>query len=571
LGAFFTTRVQFSEIGSSSAKINTGLRPMASPSPERSVTPFPERIGRYELLLPIGSGGMATVFLARASGVGGFERDVALKIIHAHLRADEESKLHLLDEARLAARIRHPNVVPVIEVGDDPFGVYLVMDYVEGDSLAGVMRITKGANERLPLRLVARILYDTLGGLHAAHELCNEAGKPLGLVHRDYTPQNILVGIDGISRLSDFSVAKAGDRAVRTRTGLVKGKIAYMSPEQARGHAVDRRCDVWAAGIVAWELIAWRRLHKKVDAVSTLLSVVTEVPPRLRSVDPEIPAALDDIVARALTMDVDARIPSALELRRQLDQAFRAAGGIAEPQEVGEFVQRIVGSRLQERRERIAEVRKLRVRMEEIARPSSPPSSPYGEISPDELAKGSDDEDSGERTKQEGVQRPRLPAPAAVAATSLEVPRVTESVHLGARIVPPLRWKPVAVGAGAVIALITALAVWRSAATPDAGGVAPESAAAPPPVATAVPAPKASAANVDEAPAPELGEAPALTKPASETAPPRGAESGRGSVASRGRGSPRRAPAEPEEPAKRAEPKSKAPTKLARDPYGENQ
>src|SRR5688500_10982917 len=172
---------------------------MASPSPERSVTPSPERIGRYELLLPIGSGGMATVFLARASGVGGFERDVALKIIPAHLRADEDSKLHLLDEARLAARIRHPNVVPVIEVGDDPFGVYLVMDYVEGDSLAGVMRITKGQNERLPLSHVARILSDTLAGLHAAHELCGESGKPLGLVHRDYTPQNILVGIDGVS------------------------------------------------------------------------------------------------------------------------------------------------------------------------------------------------------------------------------------------------------------------------------------------------------------------------------------------------------------------------------------
>src|SRR4029079_5897106 len=150
---------------------------MAAASPVRPMTPFPERIGRYELLLPIGSGGMATVFLARAQGVGGFERDVALNIIHAHLRADEESKLHLLDEARLAARIRHPNVVPVIEVGDDPFGVYLVMDYVEGDSLAGIMRVAKGAKERLPFRHIARILVDTLGGLHAAHELTNEAGQ----------------------------------------------------------------------------------------------------------------------------------------------------------------------------------------------------------------------------------------------------------------------------------------------------------------------------------------------------------------------------------------------------------
>ena len=532
---------------------------MASPSPERSVTPFPERIGRYELLLPIGSGGMATVFLARAGGVGGFERDVALKIIHAHLRADEESKLHLLDEARLAARIRHPNVVPVIEVGDDPFGVYLVMDYVEGDSLAGVMRITKGQSERLPLRHVARILTDTLSGLHAAHELRDESGKHLGLVHRDYTPQNILVGIDGISRLSDFSVAKAGDRAVRTRTGLVKGKIAYMSPEQARGHTVDRRCDVWAAGIVAWELIAWRRLHKKVDAVSTLLSVVTEAPPRLRSIDPEIPEALDDVVARALTMDVEERIPSALELKRQFDDAFRACGGIADAQEVGEFVQRIVGSRLQERRNRIGEVRKLRVRMEEIARPSSP----YGDISPDEMVK-TDEDDSGERTKQEGVQRQRLQAQSA--ATSLEVPRVTESVSLGARIVPPLRWKPVAVGAGATIALITALAVWRSAAAPSAAESAdPPPAAEPRAVAASLQAPTSSGT-----PAPPVDE-PTTEKPVAQSAPAPTAESARTPSSSRPRAGSRKVQATPppEEAArpKLAEPKSKAPTKLARDPY----
>jgi eukaryotic-like serine/threonine-protein kinase len=537
-----------------------GVRSMASPSPERSVTPYPERIGRYELLLPIGSGGMATVFLARAGGVGGFERDVALKIIHAHLRADEDSKLHLLDEARLAARIRHPNVVPVTEVGDDPFGVYLVMDYVEGDSLAGIMRFTKGANERLPLRHVARILSDTLAGLHAAHELCGESGKPLGLVHRDYTPQNILVGIDGVSRLSDFSVAKAGDRAVRTRTGLVKGKIAYMSPEQARGHHIDRRCDVWAAGVVAWELIAWRRLHKKVDAVSTLLSVVTEAPPRLRSVDPEIPAVLDDVVAHALTMDVADRIPSALELRRQLDAAFREVGGIAEPHEVGEFVQRIVGSRLEERRKRITEVRQLRVRMEEIARPSSP----FPEISPDELVKPDDEEDSGEHTRQEGIPRVRgktdpPPAPTPVEA---EPPRVTETVSLGARIVPPLRWKPYAAGAGAVLALLFGIGVWRAVDAPAAEPVPDREAADERTVAAASPSP--AAPPVASAADPPSADPPKVDPPALQP------EIVRSRSTARARAGARRPPAAPEESQKRAEPTSKAPTKLARDPYSDN-
>jgi hypothetical protein len=264
-------------------------------------------------------------------------------------------------------------------------------------------------------------------------------------------------------------------------------------------------------------------------------------------------------------MDVEARIPSAIELKRQFDEAFRSCGGIAEPHEVGEFVQRIVGPRLQERRHRIGEVRKLRSRMEEIARPSSP----YGDISPDEMVKTGDEDDSGQRTKQEGIQRLRQQAQSA--ATSLEVPRVTESVSLGARIVPPLRWKPVAVGAGATVALITALAVWRSASAPDAV----ESTETPPTaepraVAASLPAPTASAA----APAPQPSEETA-EKPAPESGPAPATEPGRTPPGSRTRAGSRRAqtppPAEEAAPGKRAEPRSKAPTKLARDPYEDGQ
>src|SRR5690606_7461695 len=271
------------------------------PHPDRQPTaPFPEKVGKYELLLPIGSGGMATVFLARSTGVGGFARDVALKLVHSHLRADEESKLHLLEEAKLSARIRHPNVVSVQEVDEDPFGLFLVMDYVEGDTLAGLERAAKKAGNPLNDRLIARLLNDALLGLHAAHELCDERGAPLGIVHRDFTPQNILVSVEGITRLTDFGVAKAADRAVRTKTGLIKGKIAYMAPEQARGHKLDRRCDVWAAGVVAWELIARRRLYTSEDDVSTLLKIVTERPTRLREVAPHVAPELDEAVAWAL-------------------------------------------------------------------------------------------------------------------------------------------------------------------------------------------------------------------------------------------------------------------------------
>jgi hypothetical protein len=318
---------------------------------------FPERVGKYELLLPLGTGGTATVYLARTRGVAGFEREVALKLVHAHLRADEESRLHLLEEARLAARIRHPNVVPVTEVDSDACGVFLVMDYVEGEALSGLVRLLRDQNHRLPPRLIARIMNDSLAGLHAAHELRDAQGNFVGLVHRDFSPQNILVGVEGVARLADFGVAKAASRTVRTKTGLVKGKVAYMSPEQARGHKVDRRCDVWAAGVVVWELITGRKLYDHEDDVATLLSVVTEEPPRLASVMQGVPPALDEAVAYALTSDVNNRCPSAEAFRCLLESAWDECGGMASTTELGAFVRQTVGQKLAERRAHTARSR----------------------------------------------------------------------------------------------------------------------------------------------------------------------------------------------------------------------
>ena len=290
------------------------------------------------------------MYLARTRGVAGFEREVALKLVHAHLRADEESRLHLLEEARLAARIRHPNVVPVTEVDADACGVFLVMEYVEGEALSGLVRMLRDHNHRLPTRLIARIMNDALAGLHAAHELRDKQSQLVGLVHRDFSPQNILVGIEGVARLADFGVAKAASRTVRTKTGLVKGKVAYMSPEQARGHRVDRRCDVWAAGVVVWELVTGRKLYDHEDDVATLLSVVTEEPPRLAQVLQGVPTSLDEAVAYALTSDVNRRCPSAETLRCMLESAWDECGGMATPTELGAFVRQTVGHRLAERR-----------------------------------------------------------------------------------------------------------------------------------------------------------------------------------------------------------------------------
>jgi serine/threonine-protein kinase len=342
---------------------------------------FPERIGRYELLLPIGTGGMATVYLASTTGAGGFRREVALKLVHAHLRGDEESKLHLLEEARLAARIRHPNVVPVLEVEEEPLGIFLVMEYAEGETLAGLSRLARTADKKLEMPVLARILDDALSGLHAAHELCDENGLSLGLVHRDFSPQNILVDIEGVARLTDFGIAKASNRAVRTKTGLVKGKVSYMAPEQARGHELDRRCDVWAAGVVAWELISGMRLYRAKDEVATLLEIVTGHPPSLLSVVPTLPKGVSDAVASALTPSVLARCPTAEELRRRLETAWQEVGGKADRQTVARAVRELVGERLSERRRSIQEVQKLRARMGELVRPGMAEfeSSPTGD------------------------------------------------------------------------------------------------------------------------------------------------------------------------------------------------
>jgi serine/threonine-protein kinase len=307
-------------------------------------------IGRYELLLPIARGGMGTVHLARMRGMGGFERDVALKLAHEHLDPEFATQ-DLFGEAKIAARLRHPNVVPVLDVGEDDGLPYIVMDYVEGDSLAGLARSApKITGEPMPIKIGLHAIADSLSGLHAAHELVNEDGTPLSLVHRDFSPQNVLVGLDGLARLTDFGVAKLLARQDTTRSGVVKGKVRYMSPEQARGEPLDRRCDVWAAGIVLWELLARKKLFTGENDANVLLKIVTEKPKPLREVDPEIHPALEAVVAAALDHDLKKRTPNARTLRQDLVKATREAGLEIEQEDVAAFVMRIAGDAVTERR-----------------------------------------------------------------------------------------------------------------------------------------------------------------------------------------------------------------------------
>jgi serine/threonine-protein kinase len=300
--------------------------------------------------MPIGTGGMARVYLARAHGVGGFEREVALKLMHAHLRDQEGWALDLLEEAKLAARIRHPNVVGVLDVGQDPQGVYLVMDYVHGDVLSALMKKARKGPGRLPPPIALRILLDALAGLHAAHELRDATGEPVHLVHRDFSPQNVLVGTDGVARLTDFGIAKAASRVGHTRTGLIKGKFGYMSPEQARGLPLDRRSDVWAAGVIAWELFAGQRLFDAPDDAAKLIRVVSDPVPRLRSVRPDAPPEIEEVIARALQRDVSQRTPTAVAFAQALTLAWRSHGPIADVTEVAKYVRGAVENELDERR-----------------------------------------------------------------------------------------------------------------------------------------------------------------------------------------------------------------------------
>jgi serine/threonine-protein kinase len=297
---------------------------------------------------------MAKVFLARASGLGGFERHFAVKVMHEDLRDEPSANEELIKEAKLAARLRHPNVVAVLDVGQESGDVFLVMEYVEGDVLSGLGRAAKALGERLPAAIAMRILADSLAGLHAAHELCGDDGTSLQLVHRDFSPQNILVGVDGVARLTDFGIAKVAGSVTLTRKGLVKGKVAYMSPEQVRGMSLDRRSDIWAAGVVAWELVAGRRLYPPGDDIVTAFRIVSQPPPRLRTVEPETAPALDECIARALSPDLDQRFATAEEFRRALIAALDAP--MADPADVARHVQRLVQPALDARAKEIEAV-----------------------------------------------------------------------------------------------------------------------------------------------------------------------------------------------------------------------
>ncbi len=311
------------------------------------------RLDRFELIAEIASGGMATVYLARLSGAGGFQRFVAIKRLHPHLSGDAEFVQMFLDEARLAARLHHPNVVPILEIGESPQGYYLVMEYVEGDTLARILARSAQAGRMLPPGVSMRVCLDAILGLHVAHELKDDDGNPLSIVHRDVSPQNILIGMDGSGRITDFGVARATTRLSTTRTGQLKGKLAYMAPEQARGAQVDRRADVFAMGIVLWECLAQKRLFKGEGEAETLNRVLYEPVPQLGQVNPDIAPGLVQVVMKTLDRDPDKRFATCNDLGDALEKAAMAAGALGSHKDVAAHLETVLGTDISAHRDAV--------------------------------------------------------------------------------------------------------------------------------------------------------------------------------------------------------------------------
>ncbi len=285
-----------------------------------------ERFGNYELVRRIAQGGMAEVFLAKFTGVEGFERWVVIKRMLPELSVRKDFVEMFLDEARLAARFNHPNIVQVYELGERTGTYFMAMEYVDGPHLGALFAHSLRSKKPMPINLCCYILARASEGLHHAHELKDPNGVPLQIVHRDVSPQNILVSRDADVKVMDFGVAKANSQTTVTRTGVVKGKVGYMSPEQCLANAVDRRTDVFALGIVLYELVTRKRLFRDKSDLVVMQKITQEDVPPPSSINPRVPMELDEIILKALQRDRDARTTDALTLSDELDSFLAASG-----------------------------------------------------------------------------------------------------------------------------------------------------------------------------------------------------------------------------------------------------
>jgi len=483
---------------SAGARRGPGARLGPDPASLRAVSPFvtvesvadvavrdsgPRILGRYAIYDAIASGGMATVHYGRLLGPVGFSRTVAIKRLHPQFAQDPEFVTMFLDEARLAARIRHPNVVGTLDVVASANEIFLVMDYVHGESLARILREVTSREQAVPLPIALRIASDSLQGLHAAHEARDERGAPLNIVHRDISPQNILLGVDGVSRLVDFGVAKAAGRGQTTREGQIKGKLSYMSPEQLKGGStVNRQTDIHAFATVLWEMLTGRRLFAGDNEADTIARVVRHHIPPASQFTPGLPPEVDAVLMRGLAEDVRDRYATA----RDMCVALEACGPIAPTMLVADWVQAQAHELLERRAQTVSSIEGD----QETSAPESLRSEANNRKSAAEFVAGLPSSDgSGRRSA------PAIPTGSSVSVMLEDVVRPSRSRSWAGKM---------GVGIGVAGVAIAIFAWMGRSSTPaadrtQATSVGSQAAVAPPPVAPSVapeipPPPSASAA-----------------------------------------------------------------------------
>ena len=297
------------------------------------------RLGRYELLARLATGGMGEIFLARLEGAAGFEKLYVVKRILPHLADDARFRQMLISEAQIAAKMAHANICQVFELGETAGQLYIAMEYLEGVTLLPLLRRASKQQVHLDFGFIAAVATQTCDALHYAHELKDRDGETLGLVHRDVTPSNIFLTESGVAKVLDFGIAKARGASAKTEDGAVKGKYAYMAPEQLRGGAIDRRVDLFALGVVMYEMVALRRLFQRKTDYLTFRAVMEQPIPDIRRYRPDIPDALANVLARALDREPSKRFDSARQLGSAMLDALNAAGLRPWTQgDIGDFV-----------------------------------------------------------------------------------------------------------------------------------------------------------------------------------------------------------------------------------------
>jgi serine/threonine protein kinase len=316
----------------------------------------PARLGRYELIARLAAGGMGEIFLSRLEGAAGFEKLFVIKRILPHLADDPRFREMLIAEARIASMMTHANVCHVYELGETDGQLYIVMEYLEGVTLLPLLRKLSKQATALDLGFVGGVIQQAADGLHYAHELKDRGGEDLGIVHRDVTPSNVFFTDSGVVKILDFGIAKVKDASAHTQTGTVKGKYAYMAPEQLRGAPIDRRADVFALGVIVYEMLALRRLFQRKTDYLTFRAVMEQPIADIRSYRPDCPDPLAVTLMRALDRDPANRFETARQLGSAVLDAITAVKRPWTQGEISDFVVTSFADELQQRRAQIASV-----------------------------------------------------------------------------------------------------------------------------------------------------------------------------------------------------------------------